>query len=273
MQRLIHRSNFLCWTVLAAISSSFPCLLIPAQVPLGFNPRPVFDDEFNGTALDPFKWDYRELGSRGAAIQTKDAIRVANGYLTIKTYSTVDPDGKVNVYSGMISTEKSFKMTYGYWEASIRFHYNPGTQPAFWVQSPSIGTPVGSPEKAGVEMDIFEHTSKTTEATTYDHAFHWDGYEVSHKVKAQYFTRPNLKDGKFHTFGLEWTPAGYRFFVDGQIDWDLTALEVPVSQVAEYIILSTEVYRNIPSSGYGNPESSTATFDVDYVRAYSYVPK
>jgi beta-glucanase (GH16 family) len=48
---------------------------------------------------------------------------------------------------------------------------------------------------------------------------------------------PGLTEG-FHTVGMEWTPDGYRFFVDGRQTW---ASQEAVSQVAEYLILSGEV--------------------------------
>ena len=244
-----------------------------AALPPGFGTTPVFDEEFNGAALDTTKWDYRDLGPRGLAMQTKSAVSVANGHLTITTSSTTGPDGKLRIESGMISTEKSFLHTYGYWEARLKYHFNRGMQPSFWIQSPTYGNPVDDARKAGVEMDVFEHTSGTIDPLTYDHAMHWDGYGSAHKWKDHYAQRSDLQDGKYHTWGLAWTPAGCTFYIDGRVDWTLSAAEIPVSQAPEYVILSTEVRKNAPAGGYGKPGVSTATFDVDYVRVYPYEGK
>lgn len=239
-----------------------------AAPPQGFAAKPVFADEFRGDALDLSRWEYRGLGPRGLAIQTKDAVSVSNGHLVITTYSSRTTDGPEQVYSGMISTGEHFKMRYGYWEASVRCHYTSGMQPAFWLQSSTIGKQIVNPEQAGVELDIFEHVSGRPDPDTFDHALHWDGYAADHKSVARFFTQPGLSDGKFHTFGLAWTPESYSFYVDGKLTLQLGKGDAPISQAEESIILSTEIYRAVPTDGYGTRETSTALFEVDYVRVY-----
>ena len=66
----------------------------------------------------------------------------------------------------------------------------------------------------------------------------------------------------FHTFGLEWTPEKYVFYVDGLKFYEVTQ---GISKIKEYLILSMEY----PS----NPDDMTRTlypdaFVVDYVRVW-----
>jgi beta-glucanase (GH16 family) len=245
--------------------------IIHAQIPTDFNSNPAFDEEFNGTQLDTTKWQYRGLGTRNNCVNTQSAVAVANGYLTITTYSD-SSSGVLTNYCGMIGTQSPFLQTYGYWEASIRFHYNQGFQCAFWNQSPTTGSTIGKPQQSGVEQDIFEHTSSNTSSKGYDHALHWDGYSTYHQSVGYFGSLSTLDDGNFHTFAVAWRPSGYTFYVDGQITYQLTPAQAAVSNVSQYIILSTEVPSSYPSGGYGPLGTSTATFDVDYVRVYPYSP-
>lgn len=242
-----------------------------AQPPADFNPNPTFDDEFNGSALDTTKWQYRGLGQRNNCVNTQSAVAEAGGYLRITTYSD-SSSGTLTNYCGMIGTQSTFTQTYGYWEASVRFHWAQGFQCAFWNQSPTVGATIGKPQQSGVEQDIFEHTSGNTSSKGYDHALHWDGYSTYHQTASYFGSLASLDDGNFHTFAIAWRPSGYTFYVDGQITYQLTPAQAAISNAAQYIILSTEVPSTYPSGGYGALGTSTATFDVDYVRVYPYSP-
>ncbi|WP_387465884.1 glycoside hydrolase family 16 protein [Photorhabdus tasmaniensis] len=249
--------------------SSLCCGYASAKIPNGFSPTPSFEDNFNGTTLNTQKWDYRGLGVRNNCINTQSAVIVRNGYLTIKTYSE-SSSGKLQNYCGMISTQKSFLQSYGYWEAAVRFNRAEGNQVAFWVQSPTMGKDLTDPEKSGVEIDVFEHLAEATQ-DQYDHAIHWNGYGSAHKQWSKKLSMGNLADGKFHKFAVAWTPNGYTFYVDGVLQ-HLSGLEqVPISIANQYIILSSEVPRSYPTQGYGPINETTATFDVDYVKVYPYI--
>src|SRR6266446_7548496 len=74
-------------------------------------------DEFDGTQLDLQKWKIWLPGKRRDAINTPDAVTVADGRLTITTYTE---GGKH--YTGMISTQGIFETSFGYYEARIQWH-------------------------------------------------------------------------------------------------------------------------------------------------------
>jgi len=243
--------------------------------------RPTWSDEFDGTSLDLARWGYRAEGTRHDGILARDAVSVAGGALTIKTYTEAGRH-----YSGMISTQKTgsagFEQAYGYFEARVKFNSAPGQWSAFWLQSPTIGSPLGDPPTAGVEMDIAEHRARcvTTSATCsvagdisnrIQQALIWDGYGATSKSTVKLSDPPvGLGNGSWHTWALRWTPHDVTFYYDDTAMWSMTG---PISRRSQYMILSSEVGQffagDIPAGGYGSRETSTTNMQVDYVRVWA----
>lgn len=243
-----------------------------AIIPAGFTTTPVLDEEFNESALDTTLWGYR-LGVRDQCTQVQNAVAVANGYLRLSTYTTSSGSTQTN-YCGAISTASNFTHAYGYWESAVRFHYVPGGQCSWWIQSPTNGQNLSNPQASGVEIDVFEHTNGNTSPIGYDHALNWNGYTPGiGQTLAYYGGLASLNDGNFHVFAVAWTPTGYTFYVDGQVTWTVSTAQAPASSAAEYVILDTELppAAIVPTSGYGALGSlSNQYLDVDYVRVYPY---
>lgn len=241
-------------------------------IPAGFTTKMTLDEEFNESSLNTALWHYRP-GIRDLCTQDPSALTLANGYLRLSTYSTTS-NGVVTNYCGAIDTSTDFTYTYGYWEAAVRFQYQSGGQCAWWIQSPANGQDLNNPQASGVEMDVFEHTSTNLSSVGYDNALHWDGYTAGIGQSAvNRAMLPNLDDGNFHIFGVAWTPAGYTFYVDGQIVWRVSNSQAPASSAPEYVILDTELPSpgGVPAAGYGALGSSGNQYlDVDYVRVYPY---
>ena len=258
-------------SVLAAIAG---WTVVGAQIaradPPGSSWQLVFDDEFDGTELDPNLWTIH-TGARRDAINTADAISVANGNLTITTYTSGGSH-----YTGFISTRNSFLGTFGYWEASIRFEDASGMWSAFWMQSPTMGNPIGDPATAGAEIDIVEHrfvdSAGADISNKAQHTLHWDSYGSAHRSVASLNNNPGPipLQGNFHTYGVLWTPAGYQFFVDGIWRWSTSQ---GLSQRSEFIYVTSEVMNNswagtIPPGGYGERDQSQVQMTVDWVRVW-----
>ena len=268
--RIAFAAPLVCVLASLLLAAGFP-VYSTAQVPHEFSSKPIFDEEFDKPALDFSKWSFRGLGKRDDCIVDPNAVSVANGIARISIYS-LKTAGKLTNYCGAISTQSSFLHTYGYWQAAIRFKYQPGMQCSFWIQSPSIGLYIGNPALSGVEMDVFEHISGEARADGFDHAVHWDGYQPRlHKSVAKDSRYVSLDDGRFHVFGLAWTPQNLTFYIDGKKSWTLSGPDAAISQIAEYIILDTELPHadRVPAGGYGPlGAAQNAYFDVDYVRVY-----
>jgi beta-glucanase (GH16 family) len=246
---------------------------------------PVWADEFTGLGLDVTRWTFRGAGPRNDGILTPDAVSVGAGALTIKTYT----EGGRH-FSGMIATQASgpagFEQAYGYFEARMRFNSTAGQWSAFWLQSPTIGNPIGDPATAGVEMDIAEHRARCVAAPAptppavcspgndisdrIQQALVWDGYGPESKASVK-LSDPlsGLGNGSWHTYALRWTPTDLEFYVDNAVTWSMTG---PISRRSQYIVLSSEVGAffagAIPPGGYGPRATTTTKLQVDYVRVW-----
>jgi endo-1,3-1,4-beta-glycanase ExoK len=251
---------------------------IAAQVPSGFGATPIFDEEFNGSSLDAKVWTYRGAGTvKHDCYIDSNAVSVADGHARIRIYTANNSQGVRTNYCGAITTQSgTFLHTYGYWEASVRYQYQPGMHCGFWLDSPFIRSPiVNNPQQSGTEMDVFEHIESAS-PTEYDHAVWWNGYGAYATGTSHEGKQSSLDDGNFHTFGLAWTPGSLTFYVDGVQTWHLSASDAAISNIPEYIILDTELTSasGVPSRGYGPLGSpSNPYMDVDYVRVYPYSTK
>ena len=283
--RLIVRwcgvSLLACTAMLSAPEESAP--LAPAAASAA--PTLTFADEFSGSLLDLTKWGFHALGPRHDAINVPTAA-VGGGVLTIKTYTLLGLH-----FTTQISTQKQlllgFEQAYGFFEARMKFSDSPGMWSSFWLQSPTMGTPIGDPETAGVEMDIAEHrvhcvdapapTPPETCSPTSDisdrvqQALVWDGYGAASQSAVK-LSDPltGLGNGSWHTWGLAWSPTGLTFYYDGVPTWTQAG---PISQHAQFVVLGSEVGQffagAIPTGGYGTYAASTTSLQVDYVRVWS----
>ncbi|HVF77902.1 MAG TPA: glycoside hydrolase family 16 protein [Solirubrobacteraceae bacterium] len=275
------------WIVLCAVALAWPAGSGALAVGVAqAAPTLTWADEFNGTSLDLTRWSYRATGPRFDGIITPRAVSVGGGVLTIKTYTQLGQH-----YSGMIGTQKlglaGFEQTYGYFEARVKFNSSPGQWSAFWLQSPTFGSPVGDPATAGVEMDIAEHRVRCVhapaptppETCTPDNdisdriqqALIWDGYGADSKSAVK-LSDPltGLGNGSWHTWALRWTPSDLTFYYDGVPTWSMTG---PISRRSQFIVLSSDVGAffagAIPAGGYGTRATSTTNMQVDYVRVWT----
>ncbi len=249
---------------------------VRAVLPPAYGWTLLWNDEFEGTQLDSSKWIHWLPGARRDAVNTPTAVSVSGGAATISTYTS----GGTH-YTGMISTDTKLTTAYGYIEARIRYDGAPGMWSAFWMQSPTMGNPIGDPQTAGTEIDICEH--RVVDSTGADISgkivgnIHWDGYGASHASTG--YTSPSLGLGTgYHVYGLEWTPTQQKFYIDGVLRWTVNdGGSSPVSQRGEFLILSSEVddtsttwAGQIPAGGYGSLLTTTKKMHIDYVRFYKH---
>lgn len=219
----------------------------------------VWQDEFNGEALDSTKWAVRGVGPRALGYVSPEAVTVEGGYLKLHA---LQKDGRILL--GAVGTESRFMPRYGYFECRAQLQRSTGIWAAFWIQSPKISQGE-DPAVYGAEIDIMECFRKLGPDIV-SHNVHWaygPNQKTTHGMQSHL---PGVGEG-FHTFALEWTPEKYVFFVDGYRFYEVTA---GLSKIEEYLILSME----IPSKP---EEIKDAVFPdvflVDYVRAYAKQPR
>lgn len=241
-----------------------PLLEAPEDIdPWIAHKTPVFYDNFS--SLDPTHWKQRLSGPRKDCINTPEAVTIENGHLGLYVFSKTD-QGKKKHYCAMISTEGLFESTYGYWEAYLRFNYQPGVQTAFWLQSPTNGKDITNPSKSGMEIDVFEHLDNQA-ATGNNYAVHWNGYQQYARHWSHTDHLSILDDDKFHRFGLFWSPKNYSFYVDGKRVVN-TPRQVPISERSQYIILSTELPHAKAETDFGPLGSKPPILEVEKVRVF-----
>ena len=277
----------------------------PSLLPKGKKFKLVWNDEFDGDALDTSKWSFRTnfWGKRAHwfAAPEDGAVEVKDGLCHLKLVKK--PDGQFvspqlqtgeliwdiphnpnsKIFWPLPKRQKpKFMHRFGYYECRCRLQQLPGWWSAFWMQTPMQGTSL-DPRRAGIEHDIMESFDP---GEIIPHYFHYNGYGPDHVS----FTapRPNrnsrtsrnlaLDKTQFHVFGLLWEPDGYTLYVDGKQHGPKlgTGPTEAVSQTEEFLLISTEAkwFRNNRMKGKGVPEleASAAAGDaflVDYVRVYN----
>lgn len=222
--------------------------------PSGSRWKLVWNDEFDGSALNETKWNRLGDSKRRDGFWVKDDAYVSGtGTLVLRTRR----DGE-RYTCGAIDTRGKFERTYGYFVARCKMPRQPGHWPAFWLMCPSVGK-VGDEGRDGTEIDIVEIPWRDGRVVM---NLHWDGYGEHHKHAGTKLTIPELTEG-FHDYGLLWTENEYVFYVDGREAWRSQA--GGVSKVPEYVLLTEEV-------GRWGGDITTAELpdytEVDYVRVY-----
>jgi beta-glucanase (GH16 family) len=219
----------------------------------------VWNDEFDGTILNQSKWKTPTWQRLPNNLMTQNALSVTDGNLVLKAYEENNM-----YYTGSANTGGKMELTYGYYEARIKFAESRGHWFTYWLDSKNQSI-VGNGGRDGVEIDIAE---KPKLGGSIYNVFHWDGYGADHKSIYNENIFPEIEEG-FHTFGLLWTSTKYEFYYDGQKIWTVdenTPNGPGICQVPLYLILSDGVQED-----WAGPVSEAVLPDytyVDYVRVY-----
>lgn len=219
--------------------------LVPGAI-VGKGYTLAWRDEFDGdkgAPPDSSRWSVYSKGPRRDAFNDGEQARLDGaGHLVLATVKVSElAEGwkgvKTPYRAPMISTSGRYEATYGYFEARVKFQTQPGHWSAFWLQSPTIGNPVGDVAKAGAEVDVIEYLATARYRDKALNTIHWDGYGEAHKSAHNEVAFPGLGEG-WHVCAVLWTPEEYVFFVDGKETW---RTKEGVSRRSHFLILSNEV--------------------------------
>ena len=278
----------------------------PSYLPKEKNWKLVWQDEFDGNELDESKWNFREyFWGRKSPTFSREGVSVdGNSNLII---ALVEKDG--DYYSGHLQTGSltydmpkdtdrmwpfgkyepaKFMHRFGYYEIRCKLPKNPGWHAAFWLQAPGIGSHPDA-RFCGVELDIMENYRQHTEGLMLCGGG-CNGYGKDSKWPGHFrFPYEETADG-WHYYGVDWSKDGYTFYADGKkIGWQGPPA-LPVSEVEQFILVSTECHgynRNFGDGcGYdgsggmwkGSPVEALKkavlpdAFIVDHVRVFDEVP-
>ncbi len=253
----------------------------------------TWSDEFDGDTLDMSKWDYEWwVTERKGGFWHEDMVSVRDGNLVIKAEYLAEPltcrsdadwikPYKPGYYSGQVTTNGKFEQCYGYFECRCILPAAYGLWSAFWMMNEGVFHVDGSGED-GTEVDVFEsmyYKDHWWGADAVVTGIHYDGYGEGHHGDSigKYFME-NDPYTEYNTYGVEWNPDEYIFYINGKETGRLST--GGVSDNPEYLLLSVEVagengVADADRHGTGKitktPQGNwPAEFKVDYVRVYQY---
>jgi beta-glucanase (GH16 family) len=236
-----------------------------APPPVAGNWKLIWQDEFNGTSLNPVwrttqYWDTTRtiVGQGELEAYDASAVSVNNGFLNLTARKEEKYAGAPYV-SGLVQTggvdglsgEPTFNFRYGYMEVRAKIPKGQGIWPAIWMMPASYNDGNG-------ELDVLEVIGNEPNVANF--SLHRGG-----RHNTDTWTGPDFSQ-QFHTYGVDWQPDHVSWYVDGVERGRMTdpALICPE---AMYPILNVAVGGDWP----GAPDSTTkfpATMQVDYVRVW-----
>ncbi|MPZ82184.1 MAG: family 16 glycosylhydrolase [Actinophytocola sp.] len=228
---------------------------VTAAAPAGADPPTtgyalVFSDEFNGTAPDTAKWNFRTDVKAGSA-QLARNVTVANGVMTINLKQEA-VQGKNWTGGGLVS-KRAFR--YGYYETRAKIATVGGWHTSFWLQAGN-GTTTFPPEQR-TEIDVLENDS-ANQRTVHSGVITWKGSGVHGPISPGTTYDSGLDLRQWHTYGVDWSETSAKYYVDGVLRY--TAPYSPSQWTHDYL--------NVWLTSIAYPESASgpSVAQFDYVR-------
>lgn len=258
----------------------------------------VWNDEFDGTAIDMKRWQNNpEKSWNIPGMQTRYSAEncALDGKGSLVLRLTRDDDGTIRFNAGLQS--RSFEKAFGYFETRVQF----STQPGWWSSVWLSGVPYNEGRdtfQSPQEIDIFEDFYKPKTQNDISHCYHataglsiitndqgdakgiGDGNMMA-RSKISRFSKGKMvcmeEYGGWHTVAVEWSPLEHIFYVDGQETLRQTYKEVPmttapqrvwISECLRYPTKSQKDGGAKPFYGWLEDAKFPDQLVVDYVRVY-----
>jgi len=225
----------------------------------------IWSDEFNGTALDTSKWDYR-TDSKMASTQQPQNVSVSDGTLKL-ALKKEEAGGKHYTGAGIIS-KQTFK--FGYYEARMKVPPGAGWHTSFWTTKQN-GNGDTDPQVTCQELDVIENNS--SHKTGYSVNVHkWKGGHIS--MGGKFIKTPDLSKD-FHVFGCEFTPTTVKYFFDGALvqTVDVTKAKKKDGTLVDFELGDQNIWLTSIADPRGGPKPIDdsllpAVAEFDYVRFF-----
>jgi len=241
--------------------------------------RLVWSDDFEGTRLDPAKWEPEVNGWGGGNEELQyytdrpENIEVSGGRLRIiaRREAFTGPEGSRAFTSARLRTKGRAAWTYGRFEVRARIPCGQGIWPAVWLLPEH--SRYGGWAASG-EIDLLEtvgHRPNEVFGT-----LHYGGAwpKNVHSGKTYVLPSGRIDDG-FRVYALEWTAGEFRWFVDGvcyqtQTEWRTEAADHPAPfDQPFHLIVNVAVGGRLP----GDPDGTTpfpAVLEIDWIRVLEH---
>ncbi|WP_068787314.1 carbohydrate binding domain-containing protein [Paenibacillus phocaensis] len=174
----------------------------------------VWNDEFEDAQIDPAKWNFIQGGGGYGNEELQnytnrsENARIENGHLVIEA---LKEKYQGNDYtSAKLTTQGKGDWTYGKFEVRAQMPRGKGIWPAIWMMPSDEGLYSSWPASGEIDiMELLGHEPNKIYGTLH--------YGQPHEQSQGSYT---LADGAsfadgFHTFGVEWEPGEFRYYVDG----------------------------------------------------------
>jgi beta-glucanase (GH16 family) len=233
----------------------------------------VWNDEFNGTALDLNTWN-QEIGNGSNGwgnneleyytSSTKNTF-ISNGNLIIEARK--EPVSGFNYTSGRMTTQNKKAFTFGRIDMRAKLPVSKGIWPALWMLGANINT-VSWP--ACGEIDMMELIG-TYPGRCYG-TMHWKPVSGTNTNKGSEYNLPSGNfSQQFHVFSIIWTQDTIKWLVDDHLYLTTTKADVGTANYPfnadQFLIFNVAVGGNWP----GSPDANTVfpqRMFVDYVRVF-----
>jgi beta-glucanase (GH16 family) len=232
----------------------------------------VWNDEFDGGALDQKKWGY-DLGGGGWGNNEKQAytnstgnVYLSGGNLVIQ--ASQQQNGNNAYTSGRILTKGKQSFMFGRIDVRAKLPKGRGIWPAIWMLGADIDQ--NNWPKCG-EIDIMElRGSQPKELLSTMHFAKADG---NREYKGTTYTNPDPLSDDFHVYSVVRSKDLMRFFLDGQLYYTFTSSSVGTGAYPFnnpfFLILNVAVGGDFD----GDPVPATLfpqQMQVDYVKYFQY---
>ena len=217
----------------------------------------VFEDEFDGDAVDTNKWYRPHFAKNGPRIEPD-----GDGHLVFH----MEKDEKGVIPNGYLYSVPEYEC--GYYEARVKFTTGLGWWAASWIYGGSNQNPFLD----GFEIDTFEdfYTRLKDDHFLKDriaHSLHSNigDYMTSFQLHTE--VQPPV-DG-WHTIACKWDPLSVAFYLDGQLTGSYSAFNSAACIRPLHAILSAERARGKKwLGGHAKPGSEEGRYEVDWVRVW-----
>lgn len=294
--------------VVVSVLTGF-CLLVglPASLPYadpGDIPGwgvPAWRDEFSGAAVDPEKWTVWDRSTHGNLSfdwgeLSASAVSVQDGTLRIRMTRLDAPvlsEGRERWWrTGALDTRDQHDARWGRWEIRAKIptmaEASSGVWPSFWLRnSPALGEidimeSWGDPTDRPRSSDLTETSTLTLHERTVEPHGERVGWTYEHLVPT--LSAPYATAGGFHTWAVEYTPAGFKAYFDGAMVVHLTPDGVGGTTAMPWVwgeTFDSPWYMRLnlamgdpfwtPGPPAGDPTPSLpADFRIDYVRYWEH---
>ncbi|MEK4660794.1 carbohydrate binding domain-containing protein [Priestia sp. FSL H7-0729] len=247
----------------------------------------VWNDEFNGSAIDSSKWTVQDTGlvyNNEMQYYSPDNTRITRDQnrSVLQIEAKKGPKNGKDYSSGKLISMGKGDWTYGKVVVRAKLPIEKGMWPAIWMMPTDEAHYGGWP--ASGEIDIMELIGGNESNNKVYSTLHYDSVKPdgSHGHDQGSLTLPKGETfaDDYHDFQVEWLPGMIRFYVDGKLHHEVTNWQTKAAGQPEYytfpapfdrpfyLILNLAVGGDWP----GSPESdfTSETMNVDFVRVYSY---